>query len=169
MADAKSKEPVEAAPAKKGSGRRRLLVIGGAVALVAIAGGGAGAWYFLAGGNATEAAPAQAQGRKGPPQYLPIDTLTVNIQGGEGDHYLQLGVTLQTTDAKTSDRIKQYLPVIRNALLLLVSAKKADELKTHDGKAQLQKEILAAARAPLPGDGPEKGVDGVLFSSFVIQ
>jgi flagellar FliL protein len=169
----------EAKPATKAADQagarkeRRGVMIAAAAAIAAIGAGGAG-WFFVAGPGAGAVAGAEGSAsaadlRRGPPQYLPIDPLTVNLQDEDSGHYLQIGLTLQMADAKTSERVKTNLPVIRNSLLLLLSSKSVRELRSVEGKEQLQKEILAAARGPMPGNGPDKGIEGVLFSQFVIQ
>lgn len=114
-------------------------------------------------------APIQNPGRKGAPQFLPVDTFTVNIQGDGSEHYLQVGITLQTVDGPTNEKVKEYLPGIRNSLLLLLTSKQVDELKTLAGKEKLASEILAAARMHLPGTTPDRGLETVLFTSFMIQ
>jgi flagellar FliL protein len=157
-----SSEAGEAAPKKKRG--KFLLVVVAAIALTG-AGAGGGYWFWHKGATAEAAAPAP----KKPAYFFPLDLFTVNLQRDDGDRYLQVALVLQVSDPSIVDQLKQQTPVIRNKLLLLLSSKSADELLTVEGKEKLSDEILTATRAPLPGTTPDKGVESVLFSSFIVQ
>jgi flagellar FliL protein len=184
----KTETPAPAPAAGKAGGRKKLLVLLLALPLVvALAGGGA--WFYLARakapenaeGSADEAskkaeADADAKGdgkvakaRSAPPVFVTLEPFTVNLQETEVPRYLQVGVVLEAADAGAVDAINQYMPMIRNRILLLLSSKRAAELETPDGKQQLAEEIVSAARAPLGARGRQKSVEGVYFASFVIQ
>jgi flagellar FliL protein len=154
-----------AVPKKKNRGKG--LVIGTILFLVLGAGGG-GAWYFLNGSGSTPKQEAGTEKEKKPPVFVPLEAFTVNLTG-EGDHYLQVGIVLQAVDEAAVDDIKQQMPLIRNRLLLLLSAKTATELVTPEGKQKLSNQILSESRQSLTGKAPDRGVQNVLFASFVIQ
>jgi flagellar FliL protein len=162
MAQPPSAPPAAAQPpAKKPSKLPRLLLL---LAIVAgIAGGG---WYYYRSTHSAHAAPV-AKAEK--PLYVKLDTFTVNLVADNADQYLQVGIVLQATDEKAADRIKLYMPAIRNHLLLLLSSKHATDLTPVAGKQKLMDEVLAAARNAVPGPKPVHGIKGVYFSSFVIQ
>jgi flagellar FliL protein len=153
----------QASPAKRPK-RRRSLVL----ALLALASGaGAGAWYVLE--PAAEARNAPDEPRK-QSVFVPLDTFTVNLAEPGIDRYLQLGVTLEAANAATADELKRQMPVIRSRILLLLSAKTAEELATTPGKHKLMAELLDEVRAPLPAsDSPARGVENAHLSTFVIQ
>jgi len=147
-----------AAPARK-SKKKLLIVVG---ALVVLLGGGAGAWFFMQGGHDAKEAEAPKV-----PVYLPLETFTVNLQGGE--QYLQTDITLQVADASQVDAIKVHMPRVRSRLLTLLSSKQADELATAADKKKLAQEILAQVKQPFDPKGKPQQVDDVLFTTFVIQ
>jgi len=156
--------PVEAAeaegsaPARKS--KKKLFIVAGA--LVVLLGGGAGAWFFMQGSHASkEAEPPKA------PVYLPLDTFTVNLQGGE--QYLQTDITLQVSDQAEIEAIKAHMPRVRSRLLTLLSSKQADELASAADKKKLAQEILAQVRQPFDPNGKPQKVTDVLFTTFVIQ
>ncbi|HEY1328087.1 MAG TPA: flagellar basal body-associated protein FliL [Casimicrobiaceae bacterium] len=153
-----------AAPAKKKKGSRLLIVVA-ALAVLAAAGGGA-AWWFLGRG----AAPAEhkAEAAK-PPVFHALEPFTVNLAEENGDHYLQVSVVYQLADEKAVDQVKLYLPVIRNRILMLLSAKHPSELNTPEGKQKLVGELVVAARESIPGSTPERGIVGAFLGAFVIQ
>ena len=63
------------------------------------------------------------------------------FQGRGGEHYLQTTVVLRTGDAGTEGKIKQFLPVIRDKIILVLSSRTMQELATVDGKNAMAKEI----------------------------
>ena len=135
-----------------------LLLLGGA--------GGAGAWWYL--GRAVEPGEAKVAPAK-PPVFHNLDPFTVNLAEENGDHYLQVSVVYQVADEKAVDQVKTYLPVIRNRILLLLSAKRPSELSTAEGKQKLVMELVSAARESIPGTAPERGITGAFLGAFVIQ
>jgi flagellar FliL protein len=153
-----------AAPAKKKK-KSRLLLIVVVLVLLAAAGGGA-AWWFL--GRAPAAAEHKAEVVK-PPVFQTLEPFTVNLAEENGDHYLQVSIVYQVIDDKAVDQVKTYLPIIRNRILMLLSAKRPSELNTPEGKQKLVSELVTAARESIPGTTPERGVTGAFLGSFVIQ
>jgi flagellar FliL protein len=151
-------------PAKKKS---KLPLIVGVLALVLGAGGGA-AWYFMGHAEPADKAEAAVEKVKKPSVYAPLEAFTVNLQG-EGDHYLQVGITLQVADDAAVDEIKKQMPLLRNRLLLLLSARSPSELATLEGKQKLSAQILTESRELISGKGTDHGIEAVLFSSLVIQ
>ena len=154
----------DAAPVtkKKKSGLMLVLAI---VLLLAGAGGGA-AWWFL-GRTHAESEPKPAAVK--PPVFHTLEPFTVNLAEENGDHYLQLSVVYQVADEKAVDQVKTYLPVIRNRILLLLSAKRPSELTTAEGKQKLVDELVGAARASIPGTTPDRGITSAFLGAFVIQ
>jgi flagellar basal body-associated protein FliL len=76
-----------------------------------------------------------------PPRFIKMDEFTVNLPGRGGEHYLQTTVVLRTGDAGTEGKIKQFLPVIRDKIILVLSSRTMQELATVDGKNAMAKEI----------------------------
>jgi flagellar basal body-associated protein FliL len=76
-----------------------------------------------------------------PPRFIKMDEFTVNLPGRGGEHYLQTTVVLRTGDAATEGKIKQFLPVIRDKIILVLSSRTMQELATVDGKNAMAKEI----------------------------
>jgi flagellar FliL protein len=152
-----------AAPARKKKSKLMLVLM--MLVLLGAAGGGA-AWWFL--GRAHVEADAKAAPVK-PPLFHTLEPFTVNLAEENGDHYLQVSVVYQVTDDKAVDQVKTYLPVIRNRILLLLSAKRPSELSTPEGKQKLVDDLVGAARASIPGTTPERGITGAFLGAFVIQ
>lgn len=163
---ARPEKPVEvveeAAPPKK-SKKKLFIIIG--VAIVLLGGGGAAAW-FLTQGSGPDKKEEHVEPAK-PPVFLPLETFTVNLQGGE--QYLQTDITLQVADEAEVEALKLHMPRIRSRLLSLLSSKSAESLSTEADKQKLVQEILVQVKQPLDPKGKPQKVDDVLFTTFVIQ
>ena len=181
--------PVAPAPAKS----KKLIVIVAIVAVLAIV---AAAAYVLMMQRQHSSADGEEEvsAKASVPTFLPLDNMVANLSDPGGDRFVQLGITLELNDEKTASTVKQYLPSIRNGILLLVSQRTADELLTREGKEKLSTDILREVLKPLgyrlpknrkavqedppPEDEDEEDaprrpkplpVRQVLFSSFIIQ
>lgn len=183
-------EAAEAAPASPKS--KKLLLLIAVVVVLALAGGGA--FFFLSkksdhADDEEEAPAAQHVAPKGPPVYLPMDNMVVNLADPGGERVAQVGVTLELTDIKAPEKVKPYLPAIRNGVLLLISQRTAEELLQREGKEKLAADILVDASRNFEPEGgggkaesgkpkqkakskegeAENPIRGVLFSSFIVQ
>jgi flagellar FliL protein len=171
----KADPKAEAAAAPAGGKNKLFMMIGAAVLVLGI-GGGAG-WYFMHGSGEEASEPARKdhggskkkKKEEHPPEYLAIDSFTVNLQPENGDQYLRVAFTLQVDGAEQAELIKVNMAKVRSRVLLLLSGKKASEINTVEGKQQLAGEILAAVKEPFSEHGDEQEVSDVLFTEFIIQ
>jgi flagellar basal body-associated protein FliL len=76
-----------------------------------------------------------------PPIYIPLDEIVVNLPGRGGEHYLQTKIVLRTADSKTEGKIKDFLPLIRDRIITVLSSRQMQELATVEGKTQMAKEV----------------------------
>jgi flagellar FliL protein len=160
----KADPKAEAAAAPKSSKKKLMLMLVTGIVVLGLA--AAGAWFF------TQSKPAAGEHKvvkAEPPEYIPVDAFTVNLQPETGEQFLQINFTLQVANAHEVEAIKLNMPKVRSRVLLLLSGKKASEISTVEGKQQLAKEIIAAARQPFVDKGEPQQVTDVLFTSFIIQ
>lgn len=165
----------EAAPAAKPKGKKTLIIIIVVVLLLVVA-GGVGALLLLkkGGGEEEEGGASQAAAQaapKGPPTFLPLENMVVNLADPGGNRFVQIGVTLQLDDLVASDQIKAFMPSIRSAILVILSQRTTEELLQVQGKEQLAADITAEVTRQL-GYGKNNQrvpIQAVLFSSFIIQ
>lgn len=151
---------VDAAPPAKKPSKKRLVI----VATILLAMGSAGAWVYLKPHNA-EAKPAKKTA-----EFLSLEPwFTVNLQDTDPEKYFQCGIVLEITEPKALDEVKKQMPVLRSNMLLLLSGKYSREIMSLEGKKKLVDELLATARDGLDLEQPNKGIDAVHFSIFVIQ
>ena len=168
MAKEKAKQPdikAEEAPAAPPKKKKRLLLI--IIIVLLLAGGGAAAWYFMQPAPHQDTQAEKPQPKPKPPIFERLENFTVNLAGGE--QYLQVEISLKVSDPKFGEEIKLYMPEIRDSVLRLLSSKHANELATLEGKTKLSNEIRTQINKPLKPEGPNEGVLGVFFTSFVIQ
>jgi flagellar FliL protein len=159
----KADPKAQAAAAPKGSNKKLVTII--ALALLVVGAGGA-AWYFMqpqAEGAGRKAVKAEA------PEYVPIESFTVNLQPENGDQYLQIAFTLQVPSQKDGDVIKANMAMVRSRMLLLLSGKKPSEIATVEGKRHLAREIVATLKQPFAAKGDPQQISDVLYTAFIIQ
>jgi flagellar FliL protein len=161
----KADPKADPAPAPNGSKKKMLIMIIMAVLVIGI--GAGAAWFFMhekpAGGAVHKVAKSE------PPEYVPIESFTVNLQPETGEQYLQIAFTLQVQNQKEGEAIKANMAKVRSRVLLLLSGKKASEISTVEGKQLLAKEIVAAVKQPFVDKGEPQQVSDVLFTAFIIQ
>ncbi|MFL6709218.1 MAG: flagellar basal body-associated protein FliL [Massilia sp.] len=161
----KAEAKADAAGAPAGS-KKKMIIMGAAAVL--LIGGAGGGWMMMK--PKGEHAPAEHKAEKvEPPEYLQVESFTVNLQPEGEPQYLQVAMTLQVQGAKEAEMIKANMPLVRNRVLLILSGKKASEISTVEGKTALAKEIVTSVRAPFVAKGEPQKVDDVLFTAFIIQ
>jgi flagellar protein FliL len=173
-------EDSEVAPPKKS--KKLLIIIIAAVVLVLIIGGSAAFFLMHKSANQGDDAEAGAEqssastkkaGKEAPPAYVPLDVFTVNLVPEQGDQFLQLSISVEVEDAHTGDKLKVYMPKLRNRVMLLLSDKKASELITREGKQKLAEELREQMNEVMEpstnGQKAEGPIKEVLFTSFIIQ
>ena len=119
-----------------------------------------------------EAPEEEASGHADPKTaltYVQFETFTVNLLPDPDDKFLQLDLTVEVKGAELAEKMKAQMPVLRNRVLLLLTSKKASDISTPEGKAQLSEELLVELKKPLAAHGKPLKVTQVLFTSFVIQ
>ena len=161
--------PATEAPAPP-KGKKKLILIIAALVLV-LAGGGVAAVLVLK-KNAAAAAEAEGEGEEGlanapaktaaaidpkaVPVFVPMEPFTVNLADRAAERYAQVGLTLEIDDAKTADRIKAFLPAIRNNILMAIGDRTAGELLSREGKTKLADKIRRETSRALGYEVPEE-------------
>lgn len=155
-----------------------IIVIVAGLLLIAAA---VGATLFFTGafsghGAAAPAAPVPQQAAAAPaarsagPIYLPIEpAFVVNIEDGALVRFLQIQINLMSHDQTVIDSVDKYLPRISNDLILLFSAVKMDEIRTAEGRQQLQQQALDAVNKVLVAETGRGGIEAVYFTKLVVQ
>jgi flagellar FliL protein len=86
----------------------------------------------------------------------------------EENHFLRITIDLGLGKApKAAKEGESEIPIprVRDAILTVLTAGKAEALITPEGKAQLKKEVLAAVQQSVP----DLDVREVYFTEFLVQ
>lgn len=175
----------EGAEVKKSSKKLIIIIL---AAVILLAGGGGAAYFFLfksapveeghdEHGNAKteekheekhedpEAAAAAAE-----KLYFDLTKpLVVNLPKGTGAKFVMIAITFLVEGADMVDALKKNEPMIRNNLLMLISAQNAEELKTREGKDKLRAGIQESVSATLTKMAGKSRLKDIYFTSFVMQ
>jgi flagellar protein FliL len=133
--------------------KKKLFIILGT--LVVLIGGGVGANFYMKKSELEKkAAEAEAnrpenilkkqlteRKQNAPPIYIPLDEMIVNLPGRGGEHYLQTKIVLRTADSATEGKVKQFMPVIRDKIITVLSSRQMQELATVEGKTMMAREV----------------------------
>ena len=113
--------------------------------------------------------------------FVALDNFTVNLADREAERYAQIGISLELVDAKAGEKIKLFMPAIRNNILMVLAHKRSSDLLERTGKEKLADEVqreteralglepLALGAAARKGEGDPRPVRAVHFSNFIIQ
>lgn len=109
-------------------------------------------------------------GPKAPPNYVPLDpAFVVNLDAPGEVRFLQVQVQLMAREPKAVDVVKLHEPQLRNALLLLFSQQKPEDVASRAGVEKLQAAALAEVQRVLSGETGKPTVEALYFTSFVAQ
>jgi len=166
---AAEEDEAAAAPPKK-KGKLPIIIL----AVVVLAGGGGAAWWFM---KAKQTDPKASAAQKAaaaakPPLYTQLDKeLTTGLTRSDAeDHYLQVEIKIKIANEQVAEKINQRAPEIRDALLLLMTSKTSEDLKTVEDKQRLSAEMAAQINKVIQSTKPETdGVLGVYFTAFMLQ
>ena len=163
--------PGEQAPATEKKSKLKLAITG--LALLVILSGSAAAYFMFFAAPPAEGPVEEAILNEplAPPVFSVLDPFVVNLAQPDQNRYLQIGITYELTGPDAAEEIKNFTPIIRSRILMVLSGKNIENLSTMEGKQRLMDELVDLARVTIngPTDDPTKGVRDVHFSSFVIQ
>uniref|UniRef100_UPI00118090AE flagellar basal body-associated FliL family protein n=1 Tax=Nitrospira cf. moscoviensis SBR1015 TaxID=96242 RepID=UPI00118090AE len=89
----------------------------------------------------------------------------VNLADVPDVRYLKLTVKLEVDNDAVSAELSARVPQVRDAILVLLSSKDVNAVRTTQGKFQLRDEITQRINGLLP----KPGVRSAYFTDFVVQ
>ncbi|BBL77015.1 flagellar basal body-associated FliL family protein [Methylomagnum ishizawai] len=94
----------------------------------------------------------------------------VNFQGSPDARVLQVSLSVATDDPGAVEAVKKHSPMIRNNLLMLMSAEDPGVLKTTEGKEALRAKLLEEINAIIKKQARKRdAIQEVYFTAFVMQ
>lgn len=163
-------ERVQKTEGDKKSSKKLMIV---SAALIVVLAGGAGGYLFLTddtedASEVEESVPETAA----PVEFFYYDLskpLIVNFSSGSTMRLMQVSISLLVDSQSAIDALNKHDPMIRNNLLMLLSAQNADELITREGKDKLREAVLSEVITILEKMTGKSYVTEVFFTSFVMQ
>ncbi len=147
----------------KTGGKKKLILILIPVLLLLI-GGGAGAYFFI-----IHKKKESGKGVPVAPQKLGImydlGSFLVNLADKNANTYAKVSITLELSNQKVKEEVVKRLPIIKDAVINLLSSKTYDEIRTPEGKEELRLELIKRINAILVTGG----VQNIYFTQFIVQ
>jgi flagellar protein FliL len=133
-----------------------------AAALLVI-GAGAGGYHFLV--KPKKPAIAAKAAPPPPPKlaYVEVKEMTLRLADASAEHYIKLSPVLGVPAAK-SDEITEKLPVVRDRIVTVVTARASTELATPAGKNRLKTDLMDALHRDFHEDVVE-----IYFSDYLVE
>lgn len=158
--------------------KKKLIII--IVAVLLVVGIGVGAALFLLGGDSapeeTEEAAAEESAEEaaptaGPAIYIKMKPeFIVNYQVGPRQRYLQIYMEAMTRNPAIAEAIEMHSPMIRSAIINLLSQQEYEYLRTAEGRAGIREMITDEVRRLVAQEtGIEEGLEHILFTNYVMQ
>ncbi len=179
--DEQEGENTEEGEAKPGfiAKNKKMILLGGlALVLIGASVGGtlAVVSMFSAPEEAEDAAVAEGESAEaGPPPikqaiYYPIKPpIMVSFEGRGRQRLMQAEVTLLTRDSAVVATVEQHMPMIRNALVLLMSGQVYEDIQTAEGKELMRVQATQQLQQIIEAEIGKPGVEEVLFTNIIVQ
>jgi flagellar FliL protein len=162
-------EPDQNADNGKKSSIKLLIIILGVVLLVGGVGGGV--FYYLHHSTNAEKTAQNEEEEEGAEKlyYEMAKPLTVNFPKGSSIQMAQIALAFLVAGEETLEALKKHEPMIRNNLLMLISAQQAENLITREEKEKLRAAMLNEVTSILKKMAGKTQVKELFFTSFVMQ
>jgi len=164
---------------KPAGSKKKLIILIALTALLLPTVGGGVAWFFLSDSNpATEQLDGEAKGEEkkivddqdNPALYHPLEPVfVVNLPPGGRFTMMQVGVQLMTREPDLVEFLEYNNPLIRDQLLTLFGSQKDTALQDRKGKKKLQAQMKKVLNKIVVDEGGTGEIEGVYFTSFVMQ
>lgn len=155
-----AEESKEVREEKKG-GFKKVLLIVLPLLLLSAAGGAGYIFLFSKKDKKEESSPR-------PPQVgvmMDLGTFTVNLADKDADTYARVSITLELSDQKVRQELEKRLPIVKDAIIDVLSSKTSSFVKTPEGRENLRLELIKRINTILI----EGGVRNIYFTEFVVQ
>lgn len=111
---------------------------------------------------------AEGGGGAAGPQYIEVGPkLIVNLANAK--QLMKINPQLMVEGSEAVEEVKKHMPAIKNALIMLYSSRKAEDLATAEQREALRKETYEAIKKILEDRGSAEGFLDVFFSDFRIN
>lgn len=102
--------------------------------------------------------------------YIAMDPpVVVNLANPTRAQYLQMVVELQVGSAEDAGIVQAHMPVIRDTLIMFFGGRDPAEVRPVANREELRAEAMEAIREALETRSGRPAVEGLYFTSFLIQ
>lgn len=106
---------------------------------------------------------AAAEGKTPAISTMHLEDFVVNLADEDGRSYLRVGIDLDLEG--DVPKAKSVVPMVRDSVVMLLSAQKADDVLTNDGKTKLKQGLIKTLNDRMP----ELKVQKIYFNNFMVQ
>jgi flagellar FliL protein len=157
---------------EKKSPKKLIIII--VAALTLLAAGGAGTFFFLKGnssvGEKAEHVDEEEAAVQAEKFYFDMSKpIVVDFPKGSVAQHGRITISMLVEGEENIGVLKANEPMMRNNLLMLISAQDAAILNTREGKETLRKAVLDDVNAVLVKMAGKGQVKEIFFTSFVMQ
>ncbi|MCI4453686.1 MAG: flagellar basal body-associated FliL family protein [Thermodesulfobacterium sp.] len=145
---------------KKG-GKKILFLIPILLLVLAVAGGGV--YFFLLNKSKKEGEEKISPSHVG--VMVDLGVFTVNLADKGTDAYARVAITLELSNEKVKQEVDKRMPIIKDAIIDVISSKTSDFVRTPEGREALRLELIRRLNIILV----EGGVRNIYFTEFVVQ
>lgn len=158
------------------SNKKLIIIIVAGVLVIGI--GIAAALLLMMGGDdaeeeaeAQEAVAEEVAPTKGPAIYIKFKPeFIVNYQVGTRQRYLQIYMEAMTRNPAIAEALEMHSPMIRSAIISLLSQQSYEYLRTAEGRADIRIKLQEEIQRLLTQEtGIQDGLEQVLFTNYVMQ
>ncbi len=149
-----------------GGGKGKLLLV--LLLLLSLLIGGAGAYFFLFAKKSEkeEEAPKPTVSPEAVGVMYKLEpAFIVNLADPELTMYARVSLTLEVSSPEVITEVQKREPIIRDAIIEILSNKTSRELRSPEGREQLKLEIIKRINTVLV----QGGIRNVYFTEFVVQ
>ncbi len=163
---AEEEKEAQQAEETAGGGKGKLLLVL-LLLLSLLIGGGAGAYFFLfAKKSEKEEAPKPTVSPEAVGVMYKLEpAFIVNLADPELTMYARVSLTLEVSSPEVITEVQKREPIIRDAIIEILSNKTSRELRSPEGREQLKLEIIKRVNTVLV----QGGIRNVYFTEFVVQ
>lgn len=101
--------------------------------------------------------------------YVPLKPAFVTNYKANKLRYFKTEVSIQVRGSATAEAIDRHKLYIRHNLVMLFSSQDQTTLNSNEGKQKLQEDALNQVVAVLNEESEPSDVEGILFTSFIVE
>jgi flagellar protein FliL len=139
---------------------KKLIIIVAAVVL--LGGGGSGYYFFL-----MPKKPGIKKATPPPPPpklaYVEVKEMTLRLADASNEHYIKLSPVIAVPEKK-SEEMTNKLPIVRDRIVTVVTARNSNDLISPAGKDKLKTDLMTALHRDFQDDVVE-----IYFSDYLVE